>query len=151
MNKLRTKVFFILLPLAASILGFGYAYYQSREALTIDHIFRSSQLSALLGANEISHYIEGRFTEFDRLSSAMSLCQEPSISWAEVSSNALSFSRGFSALMISDLSGRVQNFHLSSNKSNRYILRQDLRNARVLPAETIELLNGAFEEWQVNY
>ena len=151
MNKLRTKVFFILLPLAASILGFGYAYYQSREALTIDHIFRSSQLSALLGANEISHYIEGRFTEFDRLSSAMSLCQEPPMSWAEVSSNALSFSRGFSALMISDLSGRVQNFHLSSNKSNRYILRQDLRNARVLPVETIELLNGAYEEWQVNY
>lgn len=151
MNKLSIKIFFILLPLAACIFGFGYAYYKAREKLTIDHIFRSSQLSALLGANEISHYVEGRFTEFDRLSSAMTLCSTNETSLPELSSNALSFTNGFSAMLISDLSGRVIHFHLSSNKSNRHVLRQNLNNARILTDNAISLLNGSYEEWQLNY
>lgn len=151
MNKLSIKIFFILLPLAACILGFGYAYYKAREKLTIDHIFRSSQLSAVLGANEISHYVEGRFIEFDRLSSVMNLCAYQPTSLPELSSNALSFTNGFSALLISDLSGRVSHFHLSSNRSNRYVMRQNLNNARILSSNVLELLNGSFEEWQLNY
>tara|TARA_Y100001960_G_scaffold321599_2_gene396641 strand:+ start:216 stop:2006 length:1791 start_codon:yes stop_codon:yes gene_type:complete len=151
MTKLSIKVFFILLPLAASILGFGYAYFEAKQKLTLDHIFRSSQLSALLGANEISHYIEGRFAEFDRLSSAISFCRDPSQSLTELSSNALSFTNGFSALVVTDLTGKVVNFHLSANKSNRYVLRQDLKNARVLPPSVISLLQSSYEEWRLNY
>lgn len=151
MTKLSSKVFFILLPLAVSILGFGYAYYDARKALTLNHIFRSVQLSVSLGESEISHYIEGQFTEFDRLSSAVSLCEEPSPSLSELSSDALSYTNGFSALLITDLLGKVVNFQLSSNKSNRYVLRQDLKNARILPPEVIVLLQQSYEEWRINY
>ena len=113
MNKLSVKIFIILLPLAVSLLIFSYSYYKAREKLTIDHIFQSIQLSSSLGANEISHYVEGRFTEFDRLSSEITTCKEGETSLSISSADALSFTSGFSALEISDLSGLLTAFSLS--------------------------------------
>lgn len=147
MNKLSIKVFFILLPLAISILFFSYAYYKAREKLTIEHIFQSSQLSASLGANEISHYIEGRFIEFDKLSGAMSGCQIDQSTLSDVASNAINYTRGFSALAVSDLSGKVINFNLSANKSNRYILRKEITHKQLLSPAVLSQLELSYQEW----
>lgn len=150
-NKLSVKIFFILLPLAISILLFSYGYYQAREKLTIDHVFQSGQLSASIGSSEISHYIEGRFAEFDRLSGAMSTCEVSTDTLPKLSSNAINFTRGFSALIISDLSGRAVNFNLSANKSNRYILRQDIEQLQVLTPLVLERLESSYQQWLTSY
>lgn len=151
MNKLSVKIFIILLPLAVSLLIFSYAYYKAREKLTIDHIFQSIQLSSSLGANEISHYVEGRFTEFDRLSSEITTCKEGESSLSISSADALSFTSGFSALAISDLSGQVTAFSLSSNKSNRYVLRKNIKGLILLPEHVLALLHTSYQEWQTTY
>ncbi|MCG9681334.1 diguanylate cyclase [Vibrio sp. Isolate23] len=151
MNKLSVKIFIILLPLAISLLIFSYAYYNAREKLTIDHIYQSVQLSASLGANEISHYVEGRFTEFDRLSNEISTCKEGETSLSLSASDALSFTSGFSALAISDLSGQVTHFSLSSNKSNRYVLRKNIKGLILLPEHVLALLHTSYQEWQTTY
>lgn len=151
MNKLSIKVFFILLPLAISILSFGYAYYQARERLTIDHIIQSGQLSTSLGASELSHYIDGRFIEFDRLSTAMAGCEMDDITLSETASNAINFTRGFSALMITDVSGKVTKFNLSANKSNRYILRKNLDGKQILSDSVLAQLEGSYRDWLASY
>lgn len=151
MNKLSIKIFFILLPLAISILSFGYAYYQARERLTVDHIIQSGQLSTSLGASELSHYIDGRFIEFDRLSTAMAGCEVDDITLSETASNAINFTRGFSALMITGVSGRVTTFNLSANKSNRYILRKNIDGQQILSNSVLAQLEGSYRDWLASY
>ncbi|NRB67148.1 MAG: diguanylate cyclase [Vibrio sp.] len=151
MNKLSVKIFIILLPLAISLLIFSYVYYKAREKLTIDHIYQSIQLSVLLGANEISHYVQGQFTEFDRLSSEINACEDENIPLSLSAADALSFTSGFSALAISDLSGRVTHFSLSSNSSNRYVLRKNTQGLILLPEHVLALLHTSYQEWKKTY
>jgi len=148
MNKLSTKIIFILLPLAACLIGFGYAYYKAKEKLTIDHIFRSSQLSALLGANEISHYIDGRATEFNQLSGAISYCYNHRQSISELASDALSFTSGFSALIISDTNGKLIDFQLAKNRKHPLSFDEEKsRHIQVLAHDKIQRLNESFNDW----
>ncbi|MGD8110542.1 diguanylate cyclase [Vibrio sp. TRT 17S01] len=151
MNKLSVKVFLILLPLAISIVLFSYAYYQAREKIIIDHVFQSSQLAATLGAHELGHSIEGRFDEFDRLSLELNRCFEGQRPIAEMASSALSYGNGFSALIVSDLNGIVSFSTLSPNSSNRYVLRQNILNTRVLSDLTVDRLYDSYEQWSKQY
>ncbi|MDF2153074.1 GGDEF domain-containing protein [Vibrio sp. CAU 1672] len=151
MSKLTFKLFLVLLPLAVLLLLFGYAYYQARQMLTKDHILQSTQLSASLGAAELRHYLEDRYLEFEKLSETMAQCPRRELALTDLSADALSFTHGFSALVITDLSGQIKHFTLSANKSNRYILRQSVTGLALLPADKQAALDAAFKEWQAAY
>ncbi|EJE8667937.1 GGDEF domain-containing protein [Vibrio vulnificus] len=149
MNRLSFKMFLILSPLALFLAIFGYVYYQAKVNIMVEHIRRSSQLAVAQGAKEISHYIDRRFAEFDLLSGHLAQCNA-STSMREKMEDALSFTSGFSMLLVTDTQGDIVDSVFSANKSNRYILRQEINGQHAYDAFTQKQLAYSYQQWGID-
>lgn len=150
MNKIGIRAFIILLPLAISIIALGVAFYNAKSTLLSDHYSQSAQLAATQGAQEMRHYIDQRFAEFDAISLTAANC---AISPAKLDlqlSQSVSLRSGFSMYLTTDIDGRVINSALSSNKSNRYVLRKKLSGTPILSREALALLSYSHRLWEQN-
>ncbi|HFQ4947508.1 diguanylate cyclase [Vibrio vulnificus] len=149
MNRLSFKMFLILSPLALFVAIFGYVYYQARINLMVEHIRQSSQLAIAQGAKEISHYIDRRFSEFDLVSAHLAQCQDEHVV-TERMEDAISFASGFSMLLLTDTKGSIIDSVFSANKSNRYILRQDISGLIAYDAFTKKQLSLSYQQWLID-
>ncbi|EWS68473.1 diguanylate cyclase [Vibrio vulnificus] len=149
MNRLSFKMFLILSPLALFVAIFGYVYYQARINLMVEHIRQSSQLAIAQGAKEISHYIDRRFSEFDLVSAHLAQCQDEH-AVTERMEDAISFASGFSMLLLTDTKGSIIDSVFSANKSNRYILRQDISGLIAYDEFTKKQLSLSYQQWLID-
>ncbi|ELP5727442.1 diguanylate cyclase [Vibrio vulnificus] len=149
MNRLSFKMFLILSPLALFLAIFGYVYYQAKVNIMVEHIRQSSQLAVAQGAKEISHYIDRRFSEFDLLSGHLAQCNL-STPMREKMEDALSFASGFSMLLLTDIHGDIVDSVFSANKSNRYILRQEVNGQHAYDAFTQKQLAYSYQQWGID-
>lgn len=149
MNRLSFKMFLILSPLALFVAIFGYVYYQARINLMVEHIRQSSQLAIAQGAKEISHYIDRRFSEFDLVSAHLAQCQDEHVV-TERMEDAISFASGFSMLLLTDTKGSIIDSVFSANKSNRYILRQDISGLIAYDEFTKKQLSLSYQQWLID-
>lgn len=149
MNRLSVKIFFILSPLALFLAIFGYVYYQAKINIMLEHIRQSSQLAVAQGAKELSHYIDRRFSEFDLLSQHLAQCND-TMPMHEKLEDALSFSSGFSMLLFTDIQGNIVDSLYSANKSNRYILRQNINGQHAYDTFTHKQLAHSYQQWLID-
>ncbi len=148
MNRLTGKLFLLLLPLAISLMLFGYGFYIAKKTIVEDHIMQASHLAVSQSANEMSHFAERRLAEFDQISQGLSLCRHDKLTASNMVS-ALSFTSGFSALMLTDLEGHITQFTLSANASNKYVLRQSITGHKILSEHTQNFLGISYRNWQI--
>jgi diguanylate cyclase (GGDEF)-like protein len=149
MVTLRTRIILRLLPVAIAILVFAYGYYNAREEIITEHIAQSALLASTVGGKELNHFIRTRNSEFKLLAKVISNCHQSSTTDLEsLSISALRYTQGFSAIAIANSQGNIIHTELSANDSNRYILRQDASNERLLPAPLQQELDQRYKEWQ---
>jgi len=151
MSRLSYKIFLLFVPLITCIFLFGHGYYIARKNLMLEHINQTSRLATAQVAADIGYFAERRLGEFDEISDLLQQCHQLEFTTSPLSiANALSYSTGFSAVIISDTNGHVTQFTLSSNPSNRYVLRKNLNGDTLLNSHTLSLLSNSLLQWQTN-
>ncbi|WP_235431349.1 sensor domain-containing diguanylate cyclase [Vibrio sp. VPAP30] len=117
----------------------------------LEHINQTSRLATAQVAADIGYFAERRLGEFDEISDLLQQCHQLELTTSPRSiANALSYSMGFSAVIVSDTNGHVTQFTLSSNPSNRYVLRKKLSGDTLLDNHTLSLLSKSLAQWQTN-
>ncbi|MEZ8099408.1 sensor domain-containing diguanylate cyclase [Vibrio bivalvicida] len=151
MSRLSYKIFLLFVPLITCIFLFGHGYYVARKNLMLEHINQTSRLATAQVAVDIGYFVERRLGEFDEISDLLQQCHRLELTTSPLSiANALSYSTGFSAAIVSDINGHVTQFTLSANPSNRYVLRKNLKGDTLLNNHTLSLLSKSFTQWQTS-
>ncbi|WP_299177212.1 sensor domain-containing diguanylate cyclase [uncultured Neptuniibacter sp.] len=147
MWSLRGKISAWMMPLIVAILVLAHGYYKAHERLIIDHFKQSLLLAVSVGERELNYFIDTRDREFKQISAAMSRCDRVEESASERALWALRYTSGFSAMILSDNQGRTTHVELSSNSSNRFVLRQEVEGERLLSADSLAELRYRYDEW----
>ncbi|MDC5811188.1 diguanylate cyclase [Vibrio europaeus] len=149
MSRLRYKIFLLFIPLIACIFLFGHGYFVARKNLMLEHINQTSRLATAQVAVDIGYFAERRLGEFDDISVQLQQCHQIEVSVSPISvASALSYSAGFSALFVSDINGHANQFTLSANPSNRYVLRKNLDGEQLLDSYHLSLLMRSASDWK---
>ncbi len=149
MSRLRYKIFLLFITLIACIFLFGHGYFVARKNLMLEHINQTSRLATAQVAVDIGYFAERRLGEFDDISAQLQQCHQVEVSVSPISvASALSYSAGFSALFVSDINGHANQFTLSANPSNRYVLRKNLDGEQLLDSYHLSLLMRSASDWK---
>ena len=147
MMTLRRKMFLWLLPIIIAILLFAYGFYSARERIVVDHIYQTTLLASSVGEQEINHFLQMRNSEFNLLNKSINQCVNSPFTHEFLATTALRYVTGFSALVMSDPLGKVVHVELSSNQSNRHVLRKDTLSQAFLPASDFIELQHRYAQW----
>ena len=123
------------------------SYYDAREEQAINTVQQLALMSASLGARELEHFFQLREHEFELLSSAINLCKKENRSFEETVTSALRLTSGLSAVISSDMDGRVSHVQLSSNHSNRHVLQKNIKGQYLLPPAELDDLFHRYQVW----
>ena len=148
--NLLTKILLWMFPIALPVMGFTWSYYQAQLDAGAEHTGNVGVLVSASGAQRLNDFLRLRASEFTLISGKFAVCESsPSKEIYQLKArNALQQSRGFSALIVSGIDGKVQLGQVAGTPSNRFMLPRSLENSWLFTAAQLERLNSGFNIWQ---
>jgi len=148
--NLLLKILLWMFPVALPVIAFTWNYYQVQLQATAAQIGHMSSLVSSAGARELNDYLRLRASEFSIVRTGMDSCDDSlrGGNYELLVRDLMGQVRGFSALVVSDKSGRVQHSRTVASFSNRYILPHVLNNTLLLPANDFDEIKAVFTIWQ---
>lgn len=150
--NLLLKILLWMFPVALPVIAFTWNYYQVQLQSTAEQIGHMSSLVSRAGARELNDYLRLRASELSIVSAGMDSCDDSlrGGNYELLVRDLMGQVRGFSALVVSDKSGRVQHSRIAASDSNRYILPHELNNTLLLPVNDFVEIQAVFKAWQEN-
>ncbi|WP_432471009.1 GGDEF domain-containing protein [Amphritea sp. HPY] len=148
--NLILKILLWMFPVALPVIAFTWNYYQVQLQASSEQIGHISSLVSGAGARELNDYLRLRASEFSIVRAGMDSCDDSvrGGNYELLVRDLMGQVRGFSALVVSDKSGRVQHSRVVSSYSDQHIQPDVLNNTLLLPVADFDDTKLAFKVWQ---